>query len=553
MLTYTPPSEIQPVKPTERPWLLFLLFVIWVLPGLIGHNPWKPDEPAAIAIIDAMLKSGNWLMPTLLGEPMLDRSPFYYQVAALFAKVLAPHWLAVHDAARLATGMFVALTLTFCGGAARELLGRRLGRVVVIVLIGCFGLVVRGHALSSEVATLCGFALAFYGMVLALRLPGIAGLALGVGIGLAGASASLFEPTMLALVAILLPVFFRYWRTREYLMTLVLGGLLALPWLVLWPLWLWKSSPELFVQWWLQGATVRFQGYGEFGLLREIWYYLSILPWFAWPALPLAAWTLWDARLLGYAKPHIQFPLRVLGLMLTAMMFSPLPREGYALPLLIPFAFLAGAGVDRLRRGAAAALNWFGIMAFGSLAIYMWIAWSAAVFGIPARLAARGDKVAPGFEAELQSVAVLLAMLLTMAWIWAVSRRRQRGRQAVTSWAAGVTLGWALLMLLWLPGIDWVRAYRSTALQLQAALPEQYDCVASSGVAIQQLALFAYHAPLRLHKNADAQCSYLLVQGGGDEIAPDGNWRKIWSGGRPGDRRERFRLYIKDVQQVIPL
>lgn len=553
MLTYTPPSDVQAVKPTERPWLLFLLCVIWVVPGLVGHYPWKPDEPTSIGIIDAMLKTGNWLLPTLAGEPSLERSPFFYQVAALFARILSPRWLEVHDAARLATGMFVALALTFCGGAGRELVGRRSGRVVVVVLIGCFGLIVRGHTLSSDIATFCGFALAFYGMVLALRLPGLAGLALGVGTGLAGASASLFEPLMLCLIALLLPALFRHWRTHEYMMTLLLGGVLALPWLVLWPLWLWRTSPDLFVQWWVQGATLRLQGYGEFGLLREIWYYLTILPWFAWPALPLAAWTLWDSRLLGYAKPHIQFPLLVLALMLPTMMFSPMPREGYALPLLIPFALLAAVGVDRLRRGAAAALNWFGVMAFGSLGLYVWIGWSAAVFGVPARLAARGDSVAPGFEAHLQPVSLFFAVIFSMAWVWAVSRRRQRGRQAVTSWASGVTLGWALLMLLWLPGIDWVRSYYSTASALQAAMPEQYDCIAAPEVSAPQVALFAYHVPLKLSRHIHTECSYLLVQGGMDEVVPQGHWRKIWGGGRPGDRRERFYLYVRDTQVVIPL
>jgi hypothetical protein len=26
-------------------------------------------------------------------------------------------------------------------------------------------------------------------------------------------------------------------------------------------------------------------------------------------------------------------------------------------------------------------------------------------------------------------------------------------------------------------------------------------------------------------------------------LPPTGNWRKIWEGGRPGDKDERYRLY----------
>ncbi len=555
MLTYTPPSDTQPLKPTERPWLLLLLCLIWLVPGLVGHHPWKPDEPASIGIIDAMLDSGNWLVPSLAGEPTLERSPFFYQLATLMAKWLAPGWLQTHDAARLATGLFMALALACAGGAGRELVGRRSGRVVVMVMVGCLGLLLRGHALSPDAATLAGYAAAVYGMALALRLPGLAGLALGVGSGLAGASASLFEPAAIWMVAILLPACFRYWRSREYLITLVLGALVALPWLVLWPFWLWRTSPDLFSLWWSAGATWRLQGIGFAIWSRELAYYLSLLPWFAWPALPLAGWTLWDSRLLGYARPHVQMPVLMLSVWLALMLFSPAPKEGYALPLLIPLSLLASAGIDRLRRGAAAALNWFGIMTFGLLAIYLWIGWTAAQFGIPARLVERGVKVAPGFVASLNVAAVLLAIVLTLAWVWAVSRRRQRGRQAVTSWAAGVTLSWSLLMLLWLPGVDWVRGYQLPAAELGHVAGQAKGCIATRNMSTAQVALFHYYTDLPLVSEManPGSCDWVLIQGGQVEISPAGSWVRLWEGGRPGDSRERFRLYRRNHDGAIPL
>ena len=69
MLTYIPPSE-RPVlssAPKEAPWHLLLLCAVWLLPGLVGHDPWKPAENQTVAVIQHMLHSGNWLLPQLAG------------------------------------------------------------------------------------------------------------------------------------------------------------------------------------------------------------------------------------------------------------------------------------------------------------------------------------------------------------------------------------------------------------------------------------------------------------------------------------------------------
>ncbi|WP_230368891.1 hypothetical protein [Paludibacterium denitrificans] len=60
MLTYSPHVDALP-KPTEKPWLLLLLCFVWLWPGIIGHDPWKPDEPYVMAVVDGMVRSGNWL------------------------------------------------------------------------------------------------------------------------------------------------------------------------------------------------------------------------------------------------------------------------------------------------------------------------------------------------------------------------------------------------------------------------------------------------------------------------------------------------------------
>jgi len=69
---------------------------------------------------------------------------------------------------------------------------------------------------------------------------------------------------------------------------------------------------------------------------------------------------------------------------LRLLLFLSDPREVYALPLLLPLALLAGAGVPSLRRGAANALAWFGAMSAGLLGALMWLGWFAMMTGFSA-------------------------------------------------------------------------------------------------------------------------------------------------------------------------
>jgi hypothetical protein len=85
--------------------------------------------------------------------------------------------------------------------------------------------------------------------------------------------------------------------------------------------------------------------------------------------------------------------------------------------------------------------------------------------------------------------------------------------------------------------------------ELQRALPNRYDCIASRGLGEPQRALLDYFIgvrTIRVEVKPDASCALFLDQTSrSDEApgAPDGNWRLVWEGNRPGDYSELFRLY----------
>ena len=107
-------------------------------------------------------------------------------------------------------------------------------------------------------------------------------------------------------------------------------------------------------------------------------YHARNLLWFAWPALPLLAWTLWTRGRGfngGLAQPAVQIPGVLAIVMYVSLLAMPDPKLIHALPLLVPCALLASLDIDSLRRGFSAALDWFGILTFGLLAIVVWGIW----------------------------------------------------------------------------------------------------------------------------------------------------------------------------------
>src|SRR5438094_2596339 len=166
------------------PALFALLVLAYLLPGLVGHDPWKTEDAIGIGIVHQMLQHGNWIVPHLAGEPFLEDGPFHYWLAALTAKLFGP-LLEPHNGARVASGVLMAATLAFVHLSARELYGRTGALGAVLTLLGSLGLLVHAHEVLAQISMLAGQALAWYGIALAPRKPRPAGGRLGAALAIA--------------------------------------------------------------------------------------------------------------------------------------------------------------------------------------------------------------------------------------------------------------------------------------------------------------------------------------------------------------------------------
>ena len=547
-------SELSPSGPyraLKQAGLVVLCFA-WIMLGLFGHDPWKTDDAASFGVAFDMLKSGDWLVPQLAGSALPERAPLFYALAAASASAFQSI-LPLHDGARIAIAICLALTLWLLALAGRELYGKAFRWLPVLIFIGCIGLWDRAHQLSPDLGMLPALALALYAFALSQRRAVLAGALLGVAAGMAFLFRGSIGPVLIALTALLLP-FFKPWRSTRYAGTLAMALVVAAPLIAAWPLALYWRDPAALAQWLAAQDVTRLFRLAAGASESDPLYYAKNLLWFAWPALPLALWTLW-LRSRGFNRglgdPGIELPAVMSVVLLVFLSTAPEPRATLLLPLLLPLSLLAAAEVDTLKRGYSGALDWFGILTFGLLAALVWGLWiETLVHGLPEPVARSFHDTQPGYQPPWQTSAVVISVLLSLFWLALVRPARRSHRRAVLNWAVGMTLVWGLYTTIWLPYLDSRRSYRPVAESLAAHLPAG-SCVAGRDLGDAQRALLEYFIGLVTVRDdtpgADG-CDALLVQVARDESAdpPDSAWRMVWEGRRRGDDTERFVLFVRD-------
>jgi 4-amino-4-deoxy-L-arabinose transferase-like glycosyltransferase len=526
--------------------LFLVVCVAWLLPGLVGHDPWKTDEAIAFGVVNEMLRSGDWLVPALAGETYLEHAPLFFWVAAAFAKALGG-WFAPHDAARLASGVFMGITMASVSVAAIALYGERAGRISVLLFIGCLGILIRAHEMSTDLAGLAGLSLALAGIALAAKSPLSGGAIAGLGIGVAFLGDGFFPATIALLVALLMPLTGKSWRTLDCTRALGVALAVAAPFLLAWPIALALKAPGVWSDWAGIALATRWSGGGTSGTLADTFYFARILPWYAWPALPLAAWTVWHSRRTLARRTELHLPLVATAVFFIALSAVAEAREVNAMPLLLPLVLLGAADLDTLPRGAASALDWFGVTTFALFALLIWIGFVAVMTGSPPAAAAWVAREIPGYEYRFRFLPFALAALLTCIWVVIVARSLRTTRRAVVNWAAGTTMVWMLAMTLGLPLIDQARSYRGMAVQLKEQIGTS-RCTIGVGVGDAQRALFDYFMQTQFWRPGHVgarYCDTLLAQGSGGRMpaVDEVEWTEAWRGARPGDQNEVFVLY----------
>jgi 4-amino-4-deoxy-L-arabinose transferase-like glycosyltransferase len=549
-------------------WLLLTLCIVYAAFGLFGRDPWKNEDAAGFGVMWTMARGDlhDWLLPNLAGKLIPVDGAVGYWLGAASIRLFAP-WVDAADASRIATLVLFCATCAFVWYGA-YLLGRRpevqpfkyafggepeprdYGRTLadgaLLILLASFGLAERGHESTPQVAQLASMGMAVYGLVRGLDKPLQGALWWGVAVGLVALTgnpllaAALIAGTVLLMIAV--PDARSKWLPIVGLpLALVLAGL--------WPYSALKAFPDdapWFIKEWIDTSINRFSPPpGHVAI-----YALKNLPLFTWPAWPLALWA-WFSWAGFRRRAHIGIPMAVIvPVLVLAVLQSHQTNRLYML-LLPALAVLAAFALPTLKRGAINAFDWFAVLSFTILGVFVWLVWLAAQTGFPHPLARNLARLVPGFVPHFGVLSFACAIAATVCWFalvrWRIARHPKVLWRSVVLSSAGTTLMWVLLMTLWLPMVNYSRTYRDVALQIAEHLPDDYTCISPVRLGDAQLASFAYFADMQFSFSQD--CDVLLRQDTHDFIAPSPMlnyaWKLVWEGRRAADRDERFRLYVR--------
>lgn len=537
-MPFATPLDLTTTPPINR-WGVVILCTLWLLAGALGHDPWKPDD--AINLGAAFSMAGNdwssWLVPHVVGNPWLTSPPFYYWLAALCGQIF--QWLLPwHDAARLATALLGAGFLFTLSTSVRHLTGASAALIAPLLAIGTLGLLIPIHDAQPAIAGVFGFSLALLGLIQLQKMPMRGGMLFGAGVGVSFLGVGL-DGALLAIVSGLLTFIHPAWRQRGSLIALFAASIVALILILPWPWLLNHQSPRLFDLWWTAEKSSLIP---KTGFTRA---HFKLLMWASWPLLPLAMWQVWLERRRLW-QPQTALPLMA-SLVALVIFFWGNSQSISLLPSLVPLGMLAATGAGRLRRGAANALDWFGMLTFSLINMLIWLGAFSLLTGTPEKIAKNFTKPAPGFIAHTPFIVILLAILITVGWLAYTLGLRRSPWRAATRWSIGWATIWLLIAALWLPWIDYGKSYRIVSADFSQRLGKNPGCIARRNLGLAQRASLDYFNGIRTTSGDNARnCRYLITQTRPQEEKSLANWKLLLETSRPGDKTERLRLYQRN-------
>lgn len=561
-------------------WSIIALCLLYILPGLIGRDPWKGADAAGFGVMWTMAHGtlNDWLWPHVVGLPVPEEGPLTFWLGALCIKLFGG---IIGDpmAARISTGLAFLLgsisvwyttyllgrraeaqplKLAFGGQPEPRDFGRTLADGALLIYLGCLGLLLPSHTSSSGPLHIALIAYCLYVCVRFFDAPSkIAAFKIGLVLGLLVLTRGWVIPIGIVLSLIALCIY-----RQQKLTTQLLSISLPVAMLVTG---LWIFSIQTIQPY----SSSPYQGWMEwnyrqigFPIVDNIFYFFRYGIWFAWPAWPFAAWAIYAWRKQERTL-HISLPLCFLICFTLLALLNHSHEEGYLLPLLPPLAILAAFGLPTMKRSAINAVDWFAVMVMTGAAGLFWLGWIALQTGWPARTSKKVLSWAPGYIPEFNAFTFIIGLGITIIWFrivyWRISRQPSVLWRAVVLSSGGVILCWFLLMSLWLPLVNHRVSYATVAKEMTEKIPTPYRCI-DSKLGASQRASFAYFSKVHFAGFDEQNCDLLLTQGNrrfqGKSKEPvdkdfPGNWEMIWEGQRAADKDEFFTLYRKvDKPQI---
>ena len=547
--------------------VLLSLSLAYIVAGLFMRDPWKTDDAVGLATMLTALREGGvaWLLPQVGNLAHAEEGPLLTWVGAIsvwlfgplvgditagrlpnvmwFGMTAAGIWYGTYLLGRRAEAQ--PLALPFGGEPEPRDYGRMLADAALLLLLAMVGILQRIHETSVVPPIMACGAMAFYSLARMIDRPITGSLTLALALtgsfltrGWVGAI-----PIMLSALLAFHPRSMLWLRARWLPVIILLTAALILAWWI--PA---SNTSEYWIRNWKAWNISSF----SMPILGLSMRTLRDLPWYLWPAWPLALLAIWRWRNWLYS-PHIWLAMMQGLCALVLLFFLEEPSDSEYVLLAVPCATLAAFSLPTLRRGVVNTLDWFAVMCFSLTVATAWLGWVALHFGWPPKIAHNIARQTTGYEPAIGWIAVLLSLAVTVAWVllvkWRLSERPAALWRGTVLSASGLTATWVLLVLLWQPAVDYARSYRTVSGELAATLRANVrpgECVRGLSLGSGQRASFLIFDNLNFPY--DVHCTLVLQQTNNNSLRDgtaaysDPDVQELWRGGRRADRNEVFRL-----------
>ncbi|HTO71839.1 MAG TPA: glycosyltransferase family 39 protein [Myxococcota bacterium] len=311
-----------------------------------GDKMWRASEERCLKVVQEMVRSGDWLVPRLDGEPRLQKPPLFYWAGAVSATLGGGANLTTLRCVSGLAALALALAVWLAGRAWG---GDRGADLCVLALAACALFWVRGRVGDAEMLLAL---LVFASLAVAERLwhsrdaPLLAAVSVLLGLAfLAKATA--------ALLCFFAPVV--AWLALERQLGLLVRPL-VLAWLAValaiglsWYaeiLWRVPGAGELFRSYLVAPAGV--QAGTNATHLRGLLYYATRFPVQLLPAAVLLPWLAWDGwrRRFWREQPGVRFWAVACLANVVGWTLVPSKQIHYLLPAVPMYAMWAGRALD---------------------------------------------------------------------------------------------------------------------------------------------------------------------------------------------------------------
>ncbi|MEI8326317.1 MAG: glycosyltransferase family 39 protein [Betaproteobacteria bacterium] len=351
------------------------LIFVWLCASAWLRPLALPDEGRYVGVAWEMMRSGDWLTPTLNGMPFFHKPPLFYWITATSLSLLG----LTEGAARAAPILGAWLGAFALYLFARNWWSERIARMSLVALLAQPLLYIGGQyanldmlvagCISATILLLAHVVLSIeHGRAFRRALLGAYAMA-----ALAVLAKGLIGAVIPALVILAWLVLLRRWRIMLALFSLpglLLFVLLAGPWFVAM-----QSRFDEFLYYFIVVQHFkRFAGSG-FNGVWPFWFYPAVLLLAGLPGLP---WLYRQLRLQSEVRRAATRLLMWVWVVVVVLFFS-IPQSkllGYVLPAVPPLAFLMADGFTSLRAASSRLTQlWWGSAAVSaclSLGAVVW-------------------------------------------------------------------------------------------------------------------------------------------------------------------------------------